>query len=105
MEVDMKKFLKAYFETYCGNYDVCDDWMRYLVCVYISNRGKIESFDEQRSKEKFNKLLSDPDGSKKLFATYKNLMSENNDVYAQFLNEREKYLNKQGSEYRAIYVH
>lgn len=98
----MKKFFKAYFETYYENYDVCYDWMRYLVCVYISNRGKVESFDEQRSKEKFNKLLP---CSKKLFATYKNLTSENNDVYAQFLNEREKYLSKQGSEYVCIYSH
>ena len=101
----MKKFLKAYFETYYENYDVCYDWMRYLVCVYISNRGKVESFDEQRSKEKFNKLLSDPDGCKKLFATYKNLVSENNDVYSQFLNEREKYLSKQNSKYVCIYSH
>lgn len=101
----MKKLFKAYFETYYGNYDVCYDWMRYLVCVYISNRGKVESFDEQRSKGKFNELLSNPDGSKKLFATYKNLTSENNDIYVQFLKEREKYLNKQGSEYRVIYAH
>lgn len=101
----MKKFLTAYFETYYGNYDVCYDWMRYLVCVYIKNNGNVEKFDRQRSIGKFNELLSNPDGSKKLFATYKNLTSENNDVYTQFLKEREKYLNKQGSEYTAIYVH
>ena len=101
----MKKFLTAYFKTYYGNYDVCYDWMRYLVCVYIKNNGNVEKFDRQRSIRKFNELLSDPDGGKKLFATYKNLTSENNDVYAQFLKEREKYLNKQGSEYRLIYMH
>lgn len=101
----MKKFLTAYFEMYYGNDDVRYDWMRYLVCVYIKNNGNVEKFDRQRSIGKFNELLSNPDGSKKLFATYKNLTSENNDVYAQFLNEREKYLNKQGSEYRAIYAH
>ena len=101
----MKKFFKAYFEMYYGNDDICWDWMRYLICVYIKNNGNVDKFDEQRSKEKFNKLLSNPDGNKKLFATYMKMTSENNDVYVQFLNEREKYLNKQGSEYRAIYVH
>lgn len=100
----MKKFLTAYFEMYYGNDDVRYDWMRYLVCVYIKNNGNVEKFDKQRSIEKFNKFLPDPDCSKKLFATYKNLTSENNDVYAQFLKEREKYLNKQGSEYRLIHA-
>ena len=100
----MKNFFMAYFEMYYGNDDVRYDWMRYLVCVYIKNNGNVEKFDRQRSIGKFNKLLSDLDGSKKLFATYKNLTSENNDIYAQFLNEREKYLNKQGSEYRLIYA-
>ena len=100
----MKNFFMAYFEMYYGNDDVRYDWMRYLVCVYIKNNGNVEKFDRQRSKEKFNKLLFHPDGSKKLFATYKNLTSENNDVYAQFLKEREKYLSKQDSEYRLIYA-
>lgn len=100
----MKNFFMAYFEMYYGNDDVRYDWMRYLVCVYIKNNGNVEKFDRQRSKEKFNKLLSDPDGSKKLFATYKNLTSENNDIYAQFLKECDKYLSKQSSRYRCIYA-
>lgn len=90
---------------YYGNDDVRYDWMRYLVCVYIKNNGNVEKFDRQRSIEKFNKLLLDPDCSKKLFATYKKMTSENNDVYARFLKECDRYLNKQGDEYRAIYAH
>ena len=105
----MKQFLTAYFEMYFemyyGNDDVRYDWMRYLVCVYIKNNGNVEKFDRQRLIGKFNELLSDPDGHKKLFATFKNLTSENSDVHAQFRNEREKYLNKQSSRYRCIYSH
>ena len=100
----MKKFLTAYFEMYFGYDDVRYDWMRYHVCVYIKNNGNVEKFDRQRSIGKFNELLSNPDGSKKLFATYKKLMSEKNDVYAQFLKECDKYLSTQRGRYICIYA-
>lgn len=100
-------FFSAYYETFCGNEFLKDDWRSYLAIVYIVNNGDVKNFNRQRSLEKFNTFISNPEYIKKLERKLASIIRSREgiefDLYSKFVNARESYLDAQGDKYRYIY--
>lgn len=101
-------FFSAYYETFNGNEFLKDDWRSYLAIVYIVNNGNVKNFNRQRSLEKFNTFLNNPEYTKKLERKLASIIRSHNgfefDLYSKFVNERESYLDAQGDKYRYVYA-
>lgn len=101
-------FFSAYYETFCGNEFLKDDWRSYLATVYIVNNGDVKNFNHQRSLEKFNTFISNTEYTKKmerkLAAIIRSRKGIEFDLYSQFVNARDAYLDAQGDKYRYIYA-
>ena len=101
-------FFSAYYETFCGNDFLKSDWRSYLAIVYILNNGDVKNFNRQRSLEKFNTFLNNPEYTKKLERKLASMIRSRNgiefDLYSKFVNERESYLDAQGDKYRYVYA-
>ena len=101
-------FFSAYYETFCGDDFLKDDWKSYLAMVYIHNKGDVKNFNRQRSLEKFNTFVNNPEYAKKLERKLALIIRSRKgvefDLYSKFVNERESYLDAQGDRYRYIYA-
>ena len=101
-------FFSAYYETFKGNDFLKDDWRSYLVIVYILNNGNVKNFNHQRSLEKFNTFVNNPEYAKKLERKLALIIRSRKgvefDLYSKFVSERDAYLDAQGDRYRYIYA-
>lgn len=100
-------FFCAYYETFCGNEFLKDDWRSYLAIVYIHEKGDVKNFNRQRSLEKFNTFISNAEYAKKVERKLASIIRSRKgvefDLYSKFANEREAYLEAHGGEYRYSY--
>lgn len=124
-----ENFCRAYYESFHGNVEMEYAWRRYLTLVHIANKGDVQKFDCFKSIEKFKKWYERYDQDREYQQTltkffraifkcvlpvgsvcYDKLFkgtftdTEIYNLHSDHHNNLERFLNKQGDRYHALYA-